>query len=175
MAGNTAALYAAQPQQGMPSDKHSRCDVRPAVTAAGSWHFLTHGCRSALLSTVAHGASEAAQHPCSTSDHRQQHLAHPSPRVSTHKRPAPCTQVSQPSPACAPLILSQAQEYTNLSRGRLNRTELERPAIAVCHSFPDCWRMQRDVPAMGVPGCPCPPENDKARAVMEPLCRIPPG
>lgn len=32
----------------------------------------------------------------------------------------------------------QAQEYTNLSRG-LAKTELERPAIAVCHSHPDCW------------------------------------
>lgn len=54
--------------------------------------------------------------------------------------------------------LLQAQEYTNLSR-RLPKPELERPAIAVCHSHPDCWLMQHDARSMLVPGCPCPPPD----------------
>jgi hypothetical protein len=59
----------------------------------------------------------------------------------------------------------QDQEYNHLSRGRLAQPELERPAIAVCHSFPDCWLMQHDTPTMLVPGCPCPPPemNDLVR------------
>lgn len=72
------------------------------------------------------------------------------------------TLAATPPLTAAPTVLTlQDQEYSNLSRGRLNATELDRPAIAVCHSFPDCWRMQNDIASM-VTGCPCPMENDKA-------------
>ena len=52
---------------------------------------------------------------------------------------------------------SQAQEYNALARGKLPQHELDRPAVAICHSFPDCWLLSADANSMRVPGCPCPP------------------
>jgi len=57
----------------------------------------------------------------------------------------------------AVVMHTQDQEYNSLAKGRLPKAELDRPAIAVCHSFPDCWLMPQDIPGMMVPGCPCPP------------------
>ncbi|GBF99949.1 hypothetical protein Rsub_12642 [Raphidocelis subcapitata] len=63
--------------------------------------------------------------------------------------------------------LLERQEYAHLARGGLPEFELTRPAIAVCHSFPDCWHRPvvasdpgaaGDTP-MSAPGCPCPPAS----------------
>ena len=35
--------------------------------------------------------------------------------------------------------LLERQEYAALARGALPAAELARPAVAVCHAFPDCW------------------------------------
>jgi hypothetical protein len=36
-------------------------------------------------------------------------------------------------------------------RGRLPQQELQRPAIAVCHTFPDCYLLPKDTNGMDVP------------------------
>jgi len=51
-------------------------------------------------------------------------------------------------------------------RGGLSEQELSRPAIAICHSFPDCWSISNSKLSVGdedsgdkpmkAPGCPCP-------------------
>lgn len=38
-------------------------------------------------------------------------------------------------------VYKQDQEYNSLAKGRLPKAELERPAIAVCHSFPDWYAL----------------------------------
>jgi hypothetical protein len=45
----------------------------------------------------------------------------------------------------------QDQEYNSLVRGRLPQHELQRPAIAVCHTFPDCYLLPKDTNSMDVP------------------------
>lgn len=72
------------------------------------------------------------------------------------------------------------QEYARLSRapddkGGLSDAELWRPAIAVCHTFPECWGWGDSPPAeaandrpMAAPGCPCPPVD---AAAPPPLAR----
>jgi hypothetical protein len=58
-------------------------------------------------------------------------------------------------------VCSQDQEYNRLSRDVLQAVDLNRPALAVCHTFPDCWFLPKDSNDMMVPGCPCPaPEVD---------------
>ncbi|KAF8056240.1 hypothetical protein HT031_006428 [Scenedesmus sp. PABB004] len=52
--------------------------------------------------------------------------------------------------------LLQRQEHGALLRS-LPAAALDRPAIVVCHSFPDCWLLPKDQGGMRVPGCPCPP------------------
>lgn len=73
------------------------------------------------------------------------------------------------TPACA----APSQEYARLSKGALPEGKLQRPAIAICHSFPECWARgggrgrgggrDRD-PPMAAPGCPCPPDDSDAVA-----------
>ncbi|KAI8475933.1 MAG: hypothetical protein J3K34DRAFT_517089 [Monoraphidium minutum] len=62
--------------------------------------------------------------------------------------------------------LLERQEYARLSKGALPERELQRPAIAICHTFPECWARgdaarglpwPRGDPPMAAPGCPCPP------------------
>jgi hypothetical protein len=51
------------------------------------------------------------------------------------------------------------QEYARLARAAVAEDGLSRPAIAICHSFPDCWARppaDSDEHAMSAPGCPCP-------------------
>ena len=72
------------------------------------------------------------------------------------------------------------QEFASLSKGGLVSADMARPAIAVCHSFPDCWALPAANPLPGgvaavdgapaaargataahhepmtAPGCPCP-------------------
>jgi hypothetical protein len=38
-----------------------------------------------------------------------------------------------------------------LIRGRLPQQELQRPAIAICHTFPDCYLLLKDKNGMDVP------------------------
>ncbi|KAF6262613.1 hypothetical protein COO60DRAFT_599783 [Scenedesmus sp. NREL 46B-D3] len=59
------------------------------------------------------------------------------------------------------LQLLQDQEYNSLIRGRLPQRELQRPAIAICHTFPDCYLLPKDTNGMDVPGCPCPSPDMK--------------
>jgi hypothetical protein len=56
-------------------------------------------------------------------------------------------------PAAVALVLLhlQEQEYNSLIRGRLPEQELQRPAIAVCHTFPDCYLLPKDKNGMDVP------------------------
>jgi hypothetical protein len=55
-------------------------------------------------------------------------------------------------------------------RGRLAPEEADRPALAVCHVFPDCWPLRGGAAAddaphgMDVPGCPCPDASAGAGA-----------
>ncbi|WIA22210.1 hypothetical protein OEZ85_004541 [Tetradesmus obliquus] len=65
------------------------------------------------------------------------------------------------------LQLLQEQEYNSLIRGRLPQAELQRPAIAVCHTFPDCYLMAKDTNSMDVPGCPCPSPEMKDLVVYK--------
>eukprot|EP00877_Chromochloris_zofingiensis_P000172 jgi/Chrzof1/10155/Cz04g31010.t1 len=50
----------------------------------------------------------------------------------------------------------QEQEYNSLVRDRLPDAELNRAAIVICHTFPDCWLLAKEKHFMDVPGCPCP-------------------
>ncbi len=53
----------------------------------------------------------------------------------------------------------KAQEHNNLKKAGMPEEELDRPAIVICHSFPECWRLPADGDEMESPGCPCPDPN----------------
>lgn len=78
--------------------------------------------------------------------------------------------------------LLERQEYARIRKGGvLPAHDLMRPAIAICHTFPDCWARRRrrgrgrkvwgwgsakdeEDKGMSAPGCPCPPAGSKGIA-----------
>jgi hypothetical protein len=46
-----------------------------------------------------------------------------------------------------------------MKKSGLPEEEMDRPAIVICHSFPECWRLPTDGEEMESPGCPCPDPN----------------
>jgi hypothetical protein len=64
-------------------------------------------------------------------------------------------------------VTLQEQEYEALAKGRIPEEDMERPAIVICHSFPECWQLDQDVLRVGggTPGCPCPQQQDKGGKV----------
>eukprot|EP00195_Chlamydomonas_chlamydogama_P006392 CAMPEP_0202898984 /NCGR_PEP_ID=MMETSP1392-20130828/7351_1 /ASSEMBLY_ACC=CAM_ASM_000868 /TAXON_ID=225041 /ORGANISM="Chlamydomonas chlamydogama, Strain SAG 11-48b" /LENGTH=663 /DNA_ID=CAMNT_0049585063 /DNA_START=247 /DNA_END=2238 /DNA_ORIENTATION=+ len=58
----------------------------------------------------------------------------------------------------------QQQDYANISRV-LTQSELSRPAIVVCHSFPDCWERPGEWQYPELPGVPCPPQEMEGRYI----------
>ena len=45
----------------------------------------------------------------------------------------------------------------------LSQSESARPAIVICHTFPDCWLRPGETSYPKVPGSPCPTEEMKGK------------
>eukprot|EP00879_Flechtneria_rotunda_P016710 GHRR01017487.1.p1 GENE.GHRR01017487.1~~GHRR01017487.1.p1 ORF type:complete len:576 (+),score=143.08 GHRR01017487.1:1338-3065(+) len=54
----------------------------------------------------------------------------------------------------------EGQYHSRLATNAVYAKELQRPTVVVCHSFPECWFLQKDMNNMEVPGCPCPEPDD---------------
>jgi hypothetical protein len=55
-----------------------------------------------------------------------------------------------------------------MKKAGMPEEELDRPAIVICHSFPECWRLPTDGDEMESPGCPCPDPNSDEQVRCRP-------